>query len=114
MEPWSNAERCSGAELNGVGHVRARSGPFSCTRSALGRLGPLEDDDSGDAGRPAVCFVFGHEIHVTAGGCWWRHATITLRYVTCNRRVNVVKRSEKGAVESRRGEEHGRGNRRKN
>jgi len=32
----------------------------------------------------------------------------------CNRRVNVVKRSEKGAVESRRGEEHGRGNRRRN
>ncbi|EGI65066.1 hypothetical protein G5I_06527 [Acromyrmex echinatior] len=32
----------------------------------------------------------------------------------CNRRVNVVKRSEKGAVETRRGEEHGRGNRRRN
>lgn len=59
--------------------ARIRSSTIGCIRSASSLL---EDDDSGDAGRPAVCFVFGHEIHVTAGGCWWRHATVAVMLVT--------------------------------
>lgn len=61
---------------------RIRSASFGSVQLRSLSLSPLEEDDSGDAGRPAVCFVFGHEIHVTAGGCWWRHATFAATVVT--------------------------------
>lgn len=76
-----------------LGFIRLRSARFSCTRGALS---PLEDDDSGDAGRPAVCFVFGHEIHVTAGGCWWRHATIAATLVTAAAIGRTLQRARRG------------------